>query len=159
MTSSGFLRLAAACAAFFAVPATAAGPLERTSPMHLAPVPPGGYDLPLSPPVVPFPLPAQWVTINSDLDWRQAGRIDPKLSQACANRTFLQQRPLRFRAVYKGQVLGIAFGHGLNLRDPDKLADPRMIYLFRNGDSSGCVVLATPNRDAAVSGAGPEPRR
>lgn len=141
-------------AAFLAAPVPAwAGPLERTDPQHLAPVPPGGYDLPLAPPVVRFPMPAQWVTIKSDLDWRKAGTFDKTLSEACALRKFTQRSPMRFRAIYKGEVLGVAFGHGLNLNDSGKLADPKMIYLFRNGDSTQCSVLKTPNLDTAVSGA------
>ncbi|MGQ9365576.1 hypothetical protein [Azospirillum sp. ST 5-10] len=128
----------------------AAGPLERTDPHHLAPVPPGGYDLPLAPPVMRFPLPPQWVTIRSDEDWRSAGRIDKELSKACAERRFREMVPMRFRAVFGRDVLGVAFGHGLNLSDAGKLADPRMIYLFRNGDSTGCVVVAMTNEDARV---------
>ena len=54
---------------------------------------------------------------------------------------------MRFRAIYGNGILGVAFGYGLNLVDPDGLARPDMVYLFRNGNSSGCSVLATPNRD------------
>ncbi|WP_448191134.1 hypothetical protein [Azospirillum sp. sgz301742] len=151
MTRSGLLHSVAACAAFLAFPAMAA-PLERTDPQHLAPLPPGGYDLPLSPPVVHFPMPPQWVTIRSDLDWRKAGTFDKKLTDACAARNFVEKQALRFRAVYKGEVLGVAFGHGLNLHDPGKLANPKMIYLFRNGDSTQCAVLSMRNEDRAVSG-------
>jgi hypothetical protein len=151
MSIPSFLRSVAACAALLAVPA-GAEPLERTDPQHLAPLPPNGYDLPLSPPVVRFPLPAQWVTIRSDLDWRKAGTFDKKLSDACATRKFVQKQALRFRAVYNGEVLGVAFGHGLNLSDPGKLADPKKIYLFRNGDSTQCAVLSMRNDDPAVSG-------
>lgn len=152
MIMPSLLRGIAACAALLAVPA-GAGPLERTDPQHLAPLPPGGYDLPLSPPVVRFPLPPQWLTIRSDQDWRKAGTFDKKLSDACANRNFVQKQELRFRAVFKGEVLGVAFGHGLNLYDPGKLADPKMIYLFRNGNSTQCGVLKMLNEDRAVSGA------
>ena len=131
--------------------------VERTNPRHMPPLPPGGYDLPLSPPVVQFPLPPQWVTIRSKEDWRKAGRIEKKLSDACAARRFRQQMPMRFRAVFKTDVLGVAFGHGLNLVDEDKLADKKMIYLFRNGDSTGCVVVAMDNQDVnALRAAGAE---
>jgi len=134
-----------------AAPAVAAS-VERTDPQHLTPPPPGGYDLPLSPPVVRFPLPPQWLAIKNDLDWRKAGVFDKKLSDACALRKFTEKQPMRFRAAYKGEVLGVAFGHGLNLNDPGKLADPKMIYLFRNGDSTQCGVLKMPNDDPQVSG-------
>jgi len=149
VTTAKHLPVAAACAVFLAGFAMAE-PLQRTDPQHLAPVPPGGYDLPLAPPVVRFPLPPQWVTMRSDLDWRKAGRIDKKLSEACAARSFRELQPLRFRAVFKGEVLGVAFGHGLNLYDPDKQADRKMIYLFRNGDSSSCVVVVMQNEDLRV---------
>jgi len=131
--------------------------VERTDPRHMPPLPPGGYDLPLSPPVVQFPLPPQWVTIRSKEDWRKAGRIDKKLSDACAARKFRQLLPMRFRAVFRTDVLGVAFGHGLNLVDEGKLADKKMIYLFRNGDSTACVVVAMDNQDVnALKAAGAE---
>jgi hypothetical protein len=140
-----------ACAALAAAPALA-GPLERTRPMHQAPPPPNGYNLPLSPPVMHFPMPPQWLAIKSDVDWRKAGTFDKKLSDACAARKFTEKFPIRFRAAYKGEILGVAFGHGLNLADPGKLADPKMIYLFRNGDSTQCGVLKMPNDDPQVTG-------
>ncbi|PWC54324.1 hypothetical protein [Azospirillum sp. TSO22-1] len=133
-----------------AAPAGAAS-VDRTDPQHLTPPPPGGYDLPLSPPVVRFPLPSQWLTIKGDVDWRKAGVFDKKLSDACATRNFTEKLPMRFRAAYKGEILGVAFGHGLNLNDPGKLADPKMIYLFRNGDSTQCGVLKMPNDDPRIS--------
>lgn len=134
-----------------------AAPVQRTDPNHLPPVPPGGYDLPLAPPVVRFPLPPQWVTIRANQDWRKTGTIDKGLSAACAARSFREVQPLRFRAIFKGEVLGVAFGHGLNLHDSDKRADRKMIYLFRNGDSSACVVLAMRNEDLRVLQGGPSP--
>ena len=146
-------RFASAITAFLlltVLPASAKGPLERTDEQHLSPVPPGGYHLPLSPPVVQYPLPPQWVTIRSTQDWRTAGRVEKKLSDACAARTFREQVPLRFRAVFKGDVLGVAFGHGLNLVDTKQLADRKLIYLFRNGDSSGCTVVSITNEDLRV---------
>ncbi|WP_051340552.1 hypothetical protein [Azospirillum halopraeferens] len=143
-------RAALAGLLLLAAPAARSGPLERTDPGHMAPLPPGGYDLPLSPPVMRFPLPPQWVTIRVNQDWRTAGRIDKELSKACAERRFRELLPMRFRAIFKRDVLGVAFGHGLNLRDEGKLADPRMIYLFRNGDSTGCIVVAMTNEDARL---------
>ena len=127
----------------------------------MPPVPPGGYDLPLSPPVVQFPLPPQWVMIRSTQDWRRAGTFEKELSKSCASRHFREQMPLRYRAIFKGEVLGVAFGHGLHLHDPKKQASRKLIYLFRNGDSSGCTVISMPNEDPAVTGgeATPAPAR
>lgn len=134
-----------------ATPTLAAGPLETTSPGHMPPVPPGGYELPLSPPVVRFPLPPQWVTIQSQEDWRKSGaKVNKKLSAACALGRFSELLPLRYRAVFRRDVFGVAFGHGLNLSDPDRLARRDMIYLFRDGDSTNCMVAEMTNRDARV---------
>lgn len=141
-----FVAIAGLC---FAAPALAA-PLDRTEPGHLPPVPPGGYDLPLSPPVVQFPLPPQWAIIKSTQDWRRAGKFEKDLSRDCAARRFREITPLRFRAFFQGEVLGVAFGHGLNLHDPNKRADRKLIYLFRDGDSTGCTVLSLTNGDARV---------
>lgn len=85
--------------------------------------------------------------------WREAGQIDGKLSDACRRQVFRLRRPLRFRAKFDDGILGVAFGHGLNLVDRDGLADPSMTYYFRNANSTGCIVLRTPNRDPAVQAA------
>lgn len=132
-----------------AVPASA-GALERTEPGHMAPPQPGSQ-LPIAPPVVQFPLPPQWMTIRSKEDWRKAGTFEKDLSRACAERRFNEIAPLRFRAYFKGEVLGVAFGHGLNLHDPLKKADRTKIYLFRNGDSTGCTVQSMDNQDPRVN--------
>lgn len=125
-----------------AAPALAEQPLSRTEPEHLGPVPPGGRNLPLSPPVVEFPMRPQMVVLDSTQNWRKVGRIDKGLSDACANRRFIERFNLQFRAVFeKKDVLGVAFGNGANLYDADRRADKDKVYLFRNGDSTGCVVI------------------
>lgn len=117
----------------------------------MPPVPPGGYELPLAPPVMRFPLPPQWVVIKSKEDWRKAGgKANKKLSDACALGYFGERLRMRFRAVFQRDVFGVAFGHGLNLNDPKKLADRKMIYMFRNGDTTGCLVMEMTNRDARM---------
>jgi hypothetical protein len=125
--------------------------MDRTTPGHMPPVPPGGYELPLAPPVMRFPLPPQWVVIRSNQDWRKAGgKMNKKLSDACALGHFGERLPMRFRAVFQRDVFGVAFGHGLNLVDPKKLADRKMIYIFRNGDSTACQVMEMTNKDAKL---------
>jgi hypothetical protein len=152
-----------AAALLSAAQPSGAGVLERTSPGHMPPVEPGS-DLPIAPPVVRYPLPAQWVTIRSNEDWRKAGRVEKDLSRACAARSFRERMPLHFRAIFKGEVLGVAFGHGLNLHDPAGKADRKLIYLFRNGDSTGCTVLSMTNQDLQIlnetpaGGPAPSPR-
>ena len=149
----------AAVGLLIALPAFAQSPLSRTEPQHQSPVPPGGYDLPLAPPVVRYPLPPQWVTIRSTQDWRTAGRVEKALSNLCATGKFREQSPLRYRAIFKGEVLGVAFGHGLNLYDPKKQASRKLIYLFRNGDSTGCTVLSLTNEDLRVLNDGQPPAK
>ncbi len=149
MTIHKFLLTTAACAVLLTGPAIAAE-VERTDPQHLAPPPPGGYNLPLAPPVTRFPLPSQWVTKRPTQEWYKAGQIDKQLSAACAARLFRQIEPMRFRALFKGEILGVAFGHGLNLYDQDKRADSKKIYLFHDGDSTNCVVVAMQNEDAQI---------
>ncbi|WP_434617087.1 hypothetical protein [Azospirillum sp. B2RO_4] len=135
-----------------AVPALA-GALERTEPGHMAPPQPGA-SLPIAPPIVQYALPSQWMTIRSKEDWRKAGKFEKELSKECAALRFNEIEPMRFRAFYKGEVLGVAFGHGLNLHDPGRKADRKKIYLFRNGDSTGCTVQSMDNQDPRVNPAG-----
>lgn len=130
-----------------------AGALERTEPGHQAPPQPG-TSLPIAPPIVQYALPSQWMTIRSKEDWRKAGSFEKELSKDCAALRFNEIEAMRFRAYYKGEVLGVAFGHGLNLHDPGKKADRKKIYLFRNGDSTNCTVQSVDNQDPRVNPAG-----
>jgi len=135
--------------ALLPVPPAAAGPMDRTEPGHMAPVPPG-RDLPIAPPIVHMPMPPQWMMIRSTQDWRKAGKFEKDLSKECAARRFREIEPMRFRAFFQGEVLSVAFGHGLNLHDPGKKADRKLIYLFRNGNSTACTVQSMTNEDARV---------
>lgn len=85
--------------------------------------------------------------------WREAGTIDADLSNACRRQVFRLRRPMRFRATFEDGILGVAFGHGLNLVDREGLADPAMTYYFRNANSTACLVLRTPNQDPRVQAA------
>ncbi|CAO3414429.1 hypothetical protein [Azospirillum doebereinerae] len=123
--------------------------MDRTEPGHLSPVPPG-RDLPIAPPLVAYPLPPQWMTIRSTEDWRKAGKFEKDLSKDCAARRFRELIPMRFRAYFKGEVLSVAFGHGLNLYDSGRKADRKLIYLFRNGNSTACTVQSMTNQDARL---------
>lgn len=136
-----------------AASAGAEAPLSRTTPSHLPPIPPGGYELPLAPPLMQFPLRPRMVILTSSQPWRKFGRIDKKLSEACAARSFTERFPMQYRAVFeKKDILGVAFGHGANLYDAGALAERDKIYLFRNGDSTGCVVVVmTPDELKAAN--------
>ncbi len=138
------------------VPALASA-MERTEPGHLPPIPPSS-DLPSAPPLVQFPKPPQWVTIRSNQEWRKVGKFEKELSKECAARRFRELSPLRFRAYFKGEVVGVAFGHGLNLYDPQKKADRKLIYLFRDGDSTACTIQTITNEDVRVMNEGQDPK-
>jgi len=125
--------------------------LSRTDPRHLRGNGAPGSSFTVQP-VTPYPLPPQTVLRQPERDWYKLGKVNKKLSQACLNHTFGELVPLRFRAFFKNQVvLGVAFGHGLNLKDPGHLADPRKIYLFRQADGLGCTVAEINNDDPAVA--------
>ncbi|CAK0750659.1 Secreted protein [Azospirillaceae bacterium] len=123
----------------------------RTNSEHQRPVPRlGGMAINRDsyPPKVA--LPAQIVILDRKKEWRNSGKVDQKLSQACAEGMFDEIVPKYYRAIFKDGVLGVAFGHGLNLRDEKKLADPKKVYLFVSGDTTGCTVLVLPNKDPRV---------
>ena len=74
---------------------------------------------------------------------------------SCRAGRFREREYLLFRAIYKDDALGVAFGHGLNLFDPDRKAKPEKIYLFWRGGSAMCEVLTTSNLDPKASPATP----
>ena len=124
--------------------------LARTAPGHLRGNQGPGDSFALTP-VMRYPLPPQVVIDDPKRDWYTVGKINKKLSQACLEHRFGERLPLRFRAFFKNQVVvGVAFGHGLNLWDPGQLAQRDKIYLFRQADVSGCTVAELPNNDPAV---------
>lgn len=132
--------------------AAAEEPLSRTDSRHMSPVPPGGYELPLAPPLTQFPMRPQMEILNSKRGWNQTGTIDKELSVLCAQRRFVERTPMQFRAIFeKKDVLGVAFGNGTNLYDIDKKAKPGMVYLFRNGDSTACTVVALTMQELKVA--------
>ena len=145
------------CLALLSAAAAAAdSPMIRTDQGHLRPPPGPGSGAALSPGPGERPrwaLPPE-VVINKPKDsWRKAGKFDKKLTDACSAGEFREYTPMRFRAQFQDDVLGVAFGHGLNLYDPKRQADRKQIYFFRFGESSGCLVLSTPNKDPQITGA------
>lgn len=94
---------------------------------------------------------APQVLVRSTEVWRSYGKIDRKLSDACGAGDFHEIMPMAYRAVFKDDTLGVAFGHGTNLHDPGKLADRGLIYLFRNAGTTGCLVLSRPNLDSRIN--------
>jgi hypothetical protein len=121
----------------------------RTDPHHLTPPP---SDAPTSDNTAPQLWPKRpQVVLRAQTPWSKGGKIDRALSEACRNGRFRERTPMLFRAMFTDDVLGVAFGHGLNLRDLDHKGRTDTIYLFRFGDSTACTVLTLPNRDPAAA--------
>jgi hypothetical protein len=91
------------------------------------------------------------IVFRDTKEWRKGGKIERALSLACRNGGFTELRPMQFRAVFTDDVLGVAFGHGLNLHDPGHLAKTDQIYLFRFAGTNACQVLSRPNLDPAAA--------
>ncbi len=119
--------------------------------MHLAPLP----DDPLTDhqPLQRWPSPPQ-VVVRSKDEWRKGGTLDKALTRACRSGRFGEATPMLYRAVFSDAVLGVAFGYGLNLYDPDRKANLKTIYLFQFGGLNNCQVLTMPNQDPRVQGVG-----
>lgn len=139
---------ALALALALAGPARAAEPI-RSDPRHLQPPPDDDPNFELYAPLWWAKRPQ--VVLRAKTGWLAAGKIDRALSNACAGHRFIEIIPMLFRAVFTDDVLGVAFGHGLNLRDLDHKAKPEMIYLFRFGGTTGCEVLTMRNKDPAAA--------
>jgi hypothetical protein len=126
--------------------------LWRTAPGHQAP--PVG--MPLKP-AVPPPLfrndehPASILVRRVRGDMSTLGKLDKELSQACQAGIFRELKPSKMVAVASNATLGAAFGHGLGLVDPKKLADPSKVYYFYHGSTTFCLVRVEDNWDPAYA--------
>jgi len=135
------------------LPAFAAEPV-RTDPAHLHPPPdddPHFEDNRL----LLMPKKPQVIIRDRKKEWRKAGKMDKALTKACRAGRFSEFEPLLFRAIYTDDALGVAFGHGLNLYDPDHKARADTIYLFWHGGTAACEVLTTTNLDPNAVPANP----
>ncbi|MEI9982540.1 MAG: hypothetical protein WDN69_04610 [Aliidongia sp.] len=85
--------------------------------------------------------------IDSKSPYWDVGARDQALSKACSFGRFNQEQIGRFvvRLHVKdgggAAVLGIAKGTGLNLHDPDHLAQQSEDYYFRDDGTSSCEVF------------------
>jgi hypothetical protein len=125
-------------------------PLSRSAAGHLLPVP---RILPFTPlPAPPLPLmeeqPGAILVRKVEGGMETLGKLDRDLSQACQAGLFRQAKASKMIAVAKKGVLGVAFGHGLNLVDPMKMADRSKVYYFQNASTSLCLVRVGDNWDA-----------
>ncbi len=128
-----------------ALPADAGEP-QRTRPGHMAP--PAEDDPHFEQyRLMMLPKRPQVVARDKTKDWHKAGKPDKELTKACRAGRFHEREYLLFRAIYKEDALGVAFGHGLNLVDPDHKAKADTIYLFWQGGTAMCQVLTTANLD------------
>lgn len=122
--------------------------LWRTQPGHMAPT----LKMPLDPAVAP-PLfrpdeyPAGIVVRRSKGDMSTLGKLDRRLSEACQTGVFKELKPSKMVAVSTNATLGAAFGHGLGLVDPKKLADPSKVYYFYHASTPLCMVRVEDNWD------------
>lgn len=136
-----------------ALPAFAAEPV-RTDPGHLYPPPDDDPHFEQNR-LLLMPKKPQVIIRDRKKEWRKAGKMDKALTRACRAGRFREFEPLLFRAIYTDDALGVAFGHGLNLYDPDHKAKPELIYLFWHGGTAACEVMTTTNLDPnAVPGSG-----
>lgn len=124
-------------------------PLARSAPGHLQPVP---RILPFVPlPAPPLPLmeeqPGAILVRKVEGGMETLGKLDKALSQACQSGLFKEAKASKMIAVARKGVLGVAFGHGLNLVDPMKMADRSKVYYFQNASTSLCMVRVGDNWD------------
>ncbi len=122
--------------------------LVRTQPDHMAPSQKMPLGLAITPP--PFPpdeYPASIVVRKSKGDMSTLGKLDRGMSEACQAGVFRELKPSKMVAVANNATLGAAFGHGLGLVDPKKLADPSKVYYFYHGSTSLCMVRVEDNWD------------
>lgn len=126
--------------------------LWRTQPDHMAPT----QKMPLGQAVVPEMFrpdeyPAGIVVRKSKGDMSTLGKLDKGMSEACQAGVFRELKPSKMVAVSSNATLGAAFGHGLGLVDPKKLADPSKVYYFYHGSTTLCMVRSEANWDPRYS--------
>jgi hypothetical protein len=120
----------------------------RTAPAHLPPPTMMPLEQAVPPPMFrPDEHPQAIVIKRVPGDMTNLGKIDRRLSEACQARVFRELKPSKMVAVSKNATLGAAFGHGLGLVDPKKLADPSKVYYFYHASTPLCLVRSEDNWD------------
>ncbi|MSP50519.1 MAG: hypothetical protein EXQ95_14490 [Alphaproteobacteria bacterium] len=131
------------------VPRNAIG---RTQPLHQASKPAMPFEQAVVPPPMrPDEAPASILVRHTREDMTKLGKLDRNLSQACQLGVFRELKPSKMIAVSKDATLGVAFGHGLGLVDPKKLADPSKVYYFYHGSTTLCLVRVEDNWNQAYA--------
>jgi hypothetical protein len=150
---AAILCLGLAIAAAPALAQVDRGGLNRTAPLHLGPPVMMPFEKAVAPPLNPPPdLPASLVVKRVSDGMDKLGKMDRRLSEACQQGVFRELKPSRMIAVSKNATLGAAFGHGLGLVDPRKLADRSKVYYFYHGSTSFCIVRVDDNWDPRYAG-------
>ncbi len=126
--------------------------LWRTSPLQQAPSLKMPLEQAVPPPMFrPDEHPSGIVVRRVSDGMDKLGKIDKGLSQACQLGVFRELKPSKMVAVSKNATLGAAFGHGLGLVDPKKLADSTKVYYFYHASTPLCMVRAEDNWDPAYA--------
>jgi hypothetical protein len=122
--------------------------LKRTAPAHMTRPLMMPFEKAVNPPLTPpEEFPPGILVRRVDAGMEKLGKIDRRLSEACQAGMFRELKPSKMIAVSKDATLGVAFGHGLGLVDPRKLADRTKVYYFYHGSTSFCMVRAENNWD------------
>lgn len=126
--------------------------LWRTSPLHQAPSLKMPLEQAVPPPMFrPDEYPSGIVVRRVPDGMDKLGKLDKRLSEACQLGVFRELKPSKMVAVSKNATLGAAFGHGLGLVDPKKLADSTKVYYFYHASTPFCMVRAEDNWDPAYA--------
>lgn len=126
--------------------------LWRTSPAHMAPSLKMPLEQAVPPPMFrPDEHPSGILVRRIPDGMDKLGKLDRRLSEACQLGVFRELKPSKMVAVSKNATLGVAFGHGLGLVDPKKLADSTKVYYFYHASTPLCMVRAEDNWDPAYA--------
>jgi hypothetical protein len=100
---------------------------------------------------------AEEVVLTSKGPYWQVGERDNGLSRACSLNEFGPKHPgdlvARFTGPDGSALLDVAKGNGVNLRDPNHLAEPKEDYFFRNVGTTSCEVLVGGRKGAKKAAA------
>jgi hypothetical protein len=133
--------------------------IDRTAPEHFKAMPVSPWPPDWQYPFRATPIRPERIVYRLKGRIRDVAKLDAELSKACRRGAFVQRLNSIFRVrSADDRPIGIGWGSGVNLHDPEKRSHLDKVYLFDRQDTGLCAVWVAP-LDTMIRHLDPSPAR